>query len=84
MNWHISSIKNSAYSQSAQINLEIFQELKNKLESLLPEEKQMVINTHIEIMKQGLINEGGTKWTDAYLPKIKEQAEQYFNETFKQ
>lgn len=46
-------------------------------------EKKQLIDFHIEVMKQGLIDEGSKIWCDDYLPKIKETAEQYYNETFK-
>lgn len=46
-------------------------------------EKQQLIDFHIEVMKQGLIDEGRRKWCDDYLPKIKETAEQYYEEEFK-
>ena len=44
--------------------------------------KEEIINFHIGVMKIGLIEEGERIWTDAYLPKIKEMATQYYNETF--
>ena len=42
-------------------------------------EKEKMVNFHIEVMKQGLIEEGDKKWTDAYLPKIRETAEKYYD-----
>jgi hypothetical protein len=41
-------------------------------------EKQQMINFHIEVMKRGLAE----RWSDNYLPKVKEMAEKYFNELF--
>ncbi len=52
--------------------------------SLLPKEKQQLIDFHIGTMKQGLIHEGEKKWQDGYSPKITQVAEQYYNSTFKQ
>jgi hypothetical protein len=46
-------------------------------------EKQQLIDFHIEVMKQGLIDEGSKRWSDDYLPKIKETAESYYQEIFK-
>jgi hypothetical protein len=45
-------------------------------------EKQQLIYFHTNTMKIGLIEEGKRKWCDAYEPKIKEVAENYYNETF--
>ena len=42
--------------------------------------KNAVIEGHIEIMKMGLIAEGERKWSEGYLPKIKEQAEEYYKQ----
>lgn len=50
-----------------------------KLESV---NEQQIKDFHIAVMKKGLINEGGSRWTDSYLPKITEVANQTFNETF--
>ena len=46
-------------------------------------EKEQMINFHIEVMKEGLIEEGDKKWSDEYLPKISKTAEQYYTKTFK-
>ena len=46
-------------------------------------EKEQMINFHIEVMKEGLIEEGDKKWSDGYLPKISKTAEQYYTKTFK-
>ena len=43
--------------------------------------KKQIINFHIEVMKIGLIEEGDKKWSDGYLPKIKETAEKYYEQT---
>lgn len=51
--------------------------------NLINSEKEQIINFHIEVMKQGLIDEGDKKWSDAYLPKIRKTAEQYYQQTFK-
>lgn len=44
--------------------------------------EEEIINFHIGVMKIGLIEEGERIWTDAYLPKIKEMATEYYNKTF--
>jgi hypothetical protein len=46
-------------------------------------EKEQMINFHIEVMKEGLIEEGDKKWSDEYLPKISKTAEKYYQQTFK-
>ena len=53
--------------------------VKFHLENSLEAEKEQLINFHIEVMKQGLIEEGDEKWTDAYLPIIREAAEKYYD-----
>jgi hypothetical protein len=45
-------------------------------------EKQQMINFHVSVMKKGLIEEDDRKWSEGYLPKITEVAEQCYNETF--
>ena len=57
--------------------------LKMKAKELLEAEKEQMINFHIEVMKEGLIEEGDKKWSDGYLPKISKTAEQYYTKTFK-
>ena len=57
--------------------------LKMKVKELLEAEKEQMINFHIEVMKEGLIEEGDKKWSDGYLPKISKTAEQYYTKTFK-
>ncbi len=57
--------------------------LKMKAKELLEAEKEQIITFHIEVMKQGLIEEGDKKWSDAYLPKIRETAEHHYTQTFK-
>ena len=52
---------------------------KNALEM----EKQQMIDFHIETMKWGLLEEGGRKWSDDYLPKVKEVAESHYKIIFK-
>ena len=49
---------------------------------LLELEKQQIIDFHISTMKIGLIEEGETKWSDGYLPILKEVAEKNFNTTY--
>jgi hypothetical protein len=58
-------------------------EIDGVIEQALQMEREQMIDFHIEVMKQGLISEGDKQWQDAYLPKIKEEAEKTYNETFK-
>jgi hypothetical protein len=44
--------------------------------------EEQMIDFHVSVMKKGLIEEGDRQWTDCYSPKIKEVAEQYYNETY--
>lgn len=44
------------------------------------DQREMFINFHIEVMKQGLITEGTKKWKDKYEPKIRELAETYYDQ----
>ena len=53
------------------------------LPKFIEAEKEQMINFHIEVMKEGLIEEGDKKWSDEYLPKISKTAEQYYTKTFK-
>jgi len=55
---------------------------QNEIQKAKAMHKEEIINFHIGVMKIGLIEEGERIWTDAYLPKIKEMATQYYNETF--
>ncbi len=48
----------------------------------IEKEKNNLIDFHIEVMKIGLIEEGGKKWTESYEPKIKEVATNFYNENF--
>lgn len=52
------------------------------LAKLIPTEEKQMIDFHIDVMKIGLIEEGDKKWSDGYLPKIKETAEKYYSQTF--
>ena len=52
-------------------------------ESFFETEKEQMINFHIEVMKEGLIEEGDKKWSDEYLPKISKTAEKHYQQTFK-
>jgi hypothetical protein len=56
----------------------------NILEQAKEMEKEQMINFLIEVMKKGLEYENEEEWDDEYLPLIKERAEQYYNENFKQ
>lgn len=57
-------------------------EIKNKAQSLLPKEKENYIDFHVEVMKRGLINEGGAKWEEGFKPKIIKEATDYFNSKY--
>ncbi len=59
-------------------------QIRNKITELLPKEKENMIDFHIEVMKVGLINEGESKWKESYLPKIKETANNYFDQNYTQ
>lgn len=41
-------------------------------------EKKQLIDFHIEVMKQGLINEGDKTWEESYEPKIRAVAEKVY------
>lgn len=45
-------------------------------------EREQMIDFHINVMKEGLINEGEMEWTDSYKPKIKEVASKYYDKTY--
>jgi hypothetical protein len=77
VDWLKLQIKNCPNTENSMNNIDGF--LKEALEM----EKQQLIDFHIEVMKQGLIDEGSKRWSDDYLPKIKETAEQYYQETYK-
>jgi hypothetical protein len=46
--------------------------------------EEQMIDFHVSVMKKGLIEEGDRQWTDCYLPKIREVAEQCYIETYEQ
>lgn len=46
--------------------------------------KQTLIDFHIGAMKQGLIKERDKLWEEGYLPKIKEVAEAYYTNIYKE
>jgi hypothetical protein len=48
----------------------------------LPYEREVIENFHIETMKKGLKAENEIIWTDAYYPKIKQNTQESFNQTF--
>jgi hypothetical protein len=52
------------------------------VEQAMTMEREGLINFHIGVMRQGLINEGGAKWKEGFEPKIRATAEQYYTETF--
>lgn len=56
---------------------------REKFKVAIEEEKQQMIDFHIEVMKFGLIDEGELKWQEGYKPKIEKIAENYYNETYK-
>ncbi len=40
--------------------------------------QKLFIDFHVAVIKQGLIEEGEQKWNDAYEPKVRETATNYF------
>lgn len=58
---------------------EVFRQIEVEAKEL---EKEIMIDFHVEVMKKGLIEEGDEKWSDGYLPLIKEVAEDCFNKIF--
>jgi hypothetical protein len=70
-------LENELTHKSNQINT-----IQLLLAKLIPTEEKQMIDFHIEVMKIGLIEEGDRKWSDNYLPKIKETAEKYYGQTF--
>jgi hypothetical protein len=56
---------------------------KQLIEQAKELEKEQLINFHLEVMKIGLIQDGGKKWLEMYTPKIIKIAEEYYNEQFK-
>jgi len=58
------------------------EEMRTKFDEWLQKDKHQSIDYHIGVMKVGLIEEGEKKWTDSYVPKIKEVAIKYYDETF--
>ena len=70
-------LENEFAHKSNQINT-----IQMTLAKLIPSEEKQMIDFHIEVMKIGLIEEGDKKWSDSYLPKIKETAKHYYGQTF--
>ena len=70
-------LENELTHKSNQINT-----IQLLLAKLIPTEEKQMIDFHIDVMKIGLIEEGDKKWSDGYLPKIKETAEKYYSQTF--
>ncbi len=57
-------------------------EVDDKINELIAKEKQIMIDFHIGVMKDGLIHEGERKWKDAYEPKIREMAEKHYSQNY--
>jgi len=55
---------------------------KQLLVNELPKERQNLIDSHVEIMKKGLIEEGQQKWIEGYEPLIRQTATDYVKEKF--
>ena len=72
----------SLVRETLPMDLDFPQMIENKIEQALQIERDQMIEFHIEVMKNGLIEEGDRKWSDGYLPKIKGQAEQTYTEIF--
>lgn len=69
---------NTAY----EAQLKELQEEYDKLKQQADEMREKMISFHIEVMKEGLIEEGGSIWKEAYEPKIKETAYRVFDRLF--
>ena len=59
-----------------------YEEMKDQFDYLLGKERKQMIDFHIGVMKDGLINEGEKKWKDGYEPKIKEMAEIHYSQNY--
>ncbi len=57
--------------------------LKRKTE-LLEEERQNLIEFHVEVMKKGLDNEKERGWSDAVEKNVRDTAETYLTENYEQ
>jgi hypothetical protein len=44
--------------------------------------KEEMIDFHVLVIKEGLIEEGELKWEDSYEPKVRDLAERKYNEIF--
>jgi hypothetical protein len=58
------------------------EEMRAKFDDWLEKEKQQLIDFHIEVMKLGLINEGGEKWKGGYEPIIRNTATEYYDKAY--
>jgi hypothetical protein len=58
------------------------QECLDQAESLLPYEREVIENFHVDTMKKGLKAENEIMWIDAYYPKIKQITQESFTQTF--
>lgn len=80
----ITEIENSVASLTfEEKDFMLLRQFKEKLISKIEKEKSNLIDFHIEVMKIGLITEGEKKWSESYLPVIKEIAEKHYNKLFK-
>jgi hypothetical protein len=74
------SIVEMEFENGVEISMRVFHGMLLKA---LFKERQQMIDFHIEVMKQGLIEEGDAKWEEGYRPKITKEAEKYFAKAFK-
>lgn len=79
----LDTLDNKVYQENELIIMSCFSKAMEILEGNLQIERQQMIDFHIEVMKQGLIEEGDTKWEDGFKPKITKEAEKCFSCTFK-
>ncbi len=70
-----------AYSKEQILSFIVF---RNKATELLEKEKTQIVESHIAIVKAGLLSEGNYSYSSEDERLIREQAETYFNETYKQ
>jgi hypothetical protein len=52
-------------------------------QELLKKEKEQIINSHVKCLMIGIQKEGKTKFTDEDKKLVKQDIENYFDETFK-
>ncbi len=74
------SVVEMDFNNGIEISMKVFSSM---LKKALQKEKEQLITFHIEVMRKGLMSEGVAKWKNAYEPKIRNEAEQYYLTAFK-